>query len=533
MAVTHDGRGLTPTFDLATRPWLKVVGTDGSRREVSLVELFEEAHTIARLDGELPTQDAAILRLLLALSLVAVADDEMDESSSIDRWCTWWRDWTELSEQVLGYLGKHSEEFDLLHPERPFLQQSHLQPAGRLEPGLDRLVPDDGQWFSTRAAGQPLSLSEAARWLVHAQGYTTAGIHTGQQGDPTVKGGKGYPNGFPAWLGNVGLVIWHGSTLAQTILLNLPLGAAPNERVAGWQMQRPVHSVRDPAPGGIARLLVWPSRRIRLHVDADDLVRTVQVSYGDMVTPYNLNWCEPMSAWRLSEAQSKKAKHDVMMPVTHDPTKQVWRQLGSLLATERGRPATAVWLATLLSEQELDGSLPVRMQIVGMQYGPQNSSVETVIDDAVTAPLAALVSGQLTRLLDQGVQLSQQGVGALTLLASRLAQATGSEPERARERAAQGGYAAIDPVFREWMGLLTVPAEADAYLIAWHRLLRRELLRFGQQLVTAAGPSGSRGRKVNGELVSSASAWTAFHTKVLTLTPHAYAQPTAPAKDLS
>ena len=504
-------------------PWLRVVDKSGTPRACNLQEFFLTAPEINRLDGELPTQDAAVLRFLVALVLVAVADEEMDESAALERWTEWWEDWSALADIVLVYIEKHRDEFDLLHPEQPFLQHAELEPAGKLEPGLGRLIPDVSQWFSTRDAARPMTLDEAPRWMLQAQGFSVAGIHTGQKGDDTVTGGRGYPNGFPAWLGNLGLVLWHGENLAQTILLNLPLGMCKNAKRAGWQMDRPLNSVREGFSPTLAELLVWPSRRLKLHVDPGGMIRTVQVSYGDMITPYNLNWCEPMSAWRRSEAQSKKAKHDVMMPVRHDPSKQVWRGLGSVLSRGDGRqrPATATWLDELVTSGALDASMPVRMQIVGMEYGPQNSSVDTIVDDSLVAPLVSLTADSLVRTEDAAVSLAAKGVGALTLLATHLAVATGMPEEPARARAAQAGYAAIDPWFRAWMLTLTDPDATGDYVVSWHRALRRALLQRGQEQIAAAGPAAVRGRKVDGRLVNSATAWASFHAKVCALTPEA------------
>lgn len=517
MPTEDDATSSTNLLDL---PWLRVMDAQGQRRECGLREVVRRAPELVRLDGELPTQDAAVLRFLVALVLVAVADADMDEEAAAEAWAGWWADWSTLAEVVLAYAEAHRDEFDLFHPERPFLQHARLEPAGKLEPGLGRLIPDVAQWFNTRDASRPMAVSEAPRWLLQTQGYSVAGIHTGQEGDDSVKGGKGYPNGFPAWLGNVGLVVWHGETLDQTILLNLPLGAASNETRAGWQVERPVCSVRDGFEPSIAQLLVWPSRRLRLHRDADGLIRTVQVSYGDMITPYNLNWCEPMSAWRRSEQQSKKARHDVMMPVRHDPARQVWRGLGSLLSRHHGhqRPATADWLHTLMQLRLLDPAMPVRMQLVGMEYGPQNSSVDTIVDDSLVAPLAALTTDELVRIEDAAVSQAAKGVGALTQLAADLAVATGTDGDKARDRAAQTGYAAIDPAFRRWMLVLDSPAKVDDYALHWHRILRQVLLQRGQEQVAVAGPAGIRGRKVDDRLVNSATAWARFHAKVLALT---------------
>ena len=54
-------------FNLLDEPWIKVIDGDCRIHEVSLTGLFEHAHDYQDLCGELPTQDFAMLRLLLAV----------------------------------------------------------------------------------------------------------------------------------------------------------------------------------------------------------------------------------------------------------------------------------------------------------------------------------------------------------------------------------------------------------------------------------------------------------------------------------
>ena len=54
-------------FNLLDEPWIRVIDKDCGIHEVSLIGLFERAHVYRDLCGELPTQDFAVLRLLLAV----------------------------------------------------------------------------------------------------------------------------------------------------------------------------------------------------------------------------------------------------------------------------------------------------------------------------------------------------------------------------------------------------------------------------------------------------------------------------------
>ena len=66
-------------FNLLTEPWIRVRLRDNTVREVSLTEALVSAQDYVDLAGEMPTQDAAELRLLLAgipRQKIRLAEDE-------------------------------------------------------------------------------------------------------------------------------------------------------------------------------------------------------------------------------------------------------------------------------------------------------------------------------------------------------------------------------------------------------------------------------------------------------------------------
>ena len=54
-------------FNLLTEPWVRVRLPDNTVQEVSLTDALVHAQEYMDLAGEMPTQDAAMLRLLLAV----------------------------------------------------------------------------------------------------------------------------------------------------------------------------------------------------------------------------------------------------------------------------------------------------------------------------------------------------------------------------------------------------------------------------------------------------------------------------------
>ena len=54
-------------FNLLEEPWIRVLRPDCRVEEVSLRQVLLQAQAYSDLAGELPTQDVAVLRLLLAV----------------------------------------------------------------------------------------------------------------------------------------------------------------------------------------------------------------------------------------------------------------------------------------------------------------------------------------------------------------------------------------------------------------------------------------------------------------------------------
>ncbi|MDY5081288.1 MAG: type I-E CRISPR-associated protein Cse1/CasA, partial [Collinsella sp.] len=79
------------SFNLVDEPWICVRDLGGATREVSLLELFEQASSIKCLANDLPTQDFAILRVLLAVLQRAISPTLDDDDVPAEVWGRLWR----------------------------------------------------------------------------------------------------------------------------------------------------------------------------------------------------------------------------------------------------------------------------------------------------------------------------------------------------------------------------------------------------------------------------------------------------------
>ncbi|MCK7627617.1 type I-E CRISPR-associated protein Cse1/CasA [Streptomyces sp. RS10V-4] len=512
------------SFDLVSRPWLPVQRTDGTVTEVSLLGLFEQAAALRRLVGDVPTQEIALLRLLLA-----IVYDALDGPVAVEDWEDLWLADAPFA-AVPTYLERHRDRFDLFHPERPFYQVAGLRTAkGEIAP-LSRIVADvpvGEPFFAMRRPGvEALPYAEAARWLVHAHTYDTSGIKSAMEGDERGRAGKVYPLGVGT-LGNLGGVFAEGDTLRETLLLNLialeeaRAGAdvAADEDVPVWRRKDPLGpgERKDPpgtvSPAGLRDLYTWQSRRIRLHPEGG-AVTGVVLGYGDplvLAAPWKL---EPMSAWRRNETQEKKqGRSPVYTPLRHDPSKAAWRGLGSLLPArrqtahngQRGAPAEnlrsgiARWFTQVITASEIDPGTLVRLRLVGAVYGTQQSVIDEIVDDSVVLPVITLHEANPVygAAAVDAVKDAEGCVIALGQLAANLARAAGADPTGPATTARDLGFGTLDGPYRAWLKSLLAFPELDSARREWRTTVRRNLLRLSERLLASAGPAADEGRLVD------------------------------------
>lgn len=549
-----------PSFDLVSRPWLPVQCADGSTAELSLRDVFVRAGTVRRLVGDVPTQEFALLRLLLAVLHDAVEGPEDTEA---------WADLWEAEDPFAGvpdYLERHRDRFDLLHPHHPFFQVADLHTEKNEIGPLNRIVadvPNGDPFFSMRQPGPDrLTFAEAARWLVHAHAFDLSGIKSGAVGDPRVKGGKGYPQGV-GWTGNLGGVFAEGRTLRETLLLNLIsadndfLLAEKDDRPA-WRRPPSGPAPIDPAleerrPSGPRDLYTWQSRRVRLHTVGGAVTGAITgavLAYGDPLPVHNKHRREPMTGWRRSAPQEKKlGLPQVYMPRQHDPNRAAWRGLGALLgdrgrsresAEQRGNaekglpPAVVEWLARLSGEGFLPRQGLLRTRIVGAFYGTQQSVIDEIVDDAIVLPVVVLHE-QLPlygRAAVDAVADADEAVKALGHLAGNLATAVGSNPVPATDAARDLGFAALDGPYRRWLRDLGGRPDPEEARGDWQVAVSETVRGLARQLLNGTGPAAAEGRYVQmreggTRWINDAQADLWFRRRLNTVLPKAVARRTA------
>ena len=518
-----------PEFNLLDEPWIPVRLLDGTIADVGLLELLRRTTDIADLACELPTQSIAIQRLVLAVAYrVATPRDTRD-------WARQWEDGAP-TEQMIEYLERWRDRFYLFGGRFPFMQVADLRTAKDSISGLEKLIADvpNGEQFFTTRHGRALACippSEAARWLVHAQAYDPSGIRSGAVGDSQVKGGKGYPIG-PSWCGHLGLVWLKGKDLDETLVLNLiPADAAGLRGVesstewgaCSWEAAEPENAVRGdyslldpsgtPRDVSIPRLLTWHSRRIRLVGDSSGVTGVV-LAQGDKLAPQEMRLYEPQSLWRYSTPQSKKFKTDVYMPRKFEAGRALWRNLPGTLPTvttvqgvDKQPKQEFLPSATLSFHYQLDNALieatypkVMRIQAVGVTYGPQEATFDDIYSDELTLSVAVMrvEREDLSAEIDRQVRLTEEIARDVGTLAANLARAAGESGDGAgdgaRDRAKELFFSAVDTDFRTWLSQVDGHESARDAGRRWERALRQHATDIQAELVRGASSSAIIGR---------------------------------------
>lgn len=518
-----------PEFNLLDEPWIPVRLLDGTIADVGLLELLRRTTDIADLACELPTQSIAIQRLVLAVAYrVATPRDTRD-------WVRQWEDGAP-TEQMIEYLERWRDRFYLFGGRFPFMQVADLRTAKDSVSGLEKLIADvpNGEQFFTTRHGRALACippSEAARWLVHAQAYDPSGIRSGAVGDSQVKGGKGYPIG-PSWCGHLGLVWLKGKDLDETLVLNLiPADAAGLRGVesstewgaCSWEAAEPENAVRGdyslldpsgtPRDVSIPRLLTWHSRRIRLVGDSSGVTGVV-LAQGDKLAPQEMRLYEPQSLWRYSTPQSKKFKTDVYMPRKFEVGRALWRNLPGTLPTvttvqgvDKQPKQEFLPSATLSFHYQLDNALieatypkVMRIQAVGVTYGPQEATFDDIYSDELTLSVAVMrvEREDLSAEIDRQVRLTEEVARDVGTLAANLARAAGESGDGAgdgaRDRAKELFFSAVDTDFRTWLSQVDGHESARDAGRRWERALRQHATDIQAELVRGASSSAIIGR---------------------------------------
>lgn len=513
-------------FNLLDEPWIRVMTEDCTVVERSLMQVLLNSHQYQRLAGELPTQDVALLRLLLAILQTVFyrvdpegEDDPIeDRAAAIRRWQALWNAGHFPVQPIRTYLETWKDRFWLFHPEHPFYQVPAAAvgtkfKASKLNGELSesahkmRLFPlRDGEEKET------LSYAEAARWLVTLIGFDDSASTKKETGTGT------------GWLGDRVNVYAIGENLFETLMLNLVFLKDGRyvwaENIPAWEQPTVTTAKKReiPLPDNQAELLTLQSRRLILSRE-ENRVTGFSSTGGDFFGKEGRAnaFSEQMTLWRAGKTPKNAVPQFVPAPV--DPWRQMWRDFEVILGRREDThiPGVVAWLTELRRKNVIPRKY-VHIASVGVTYDSKKGSIADIISDHLDFQMSLLdAAGELWIVLVGGeIHLIDKVARALGALAEGLYLAQGGQLDGAGKKARQSQrdegmrllYAAVDLPFREWLAHIGAQHGDDENTRAqeqqcWRNIVFRIADNLGREMVRDAGTAAFTGRWIVNEMAET------------------------------
>ena len=502
-------------FNLLDEPWIIVRTRSNETKRLSLLEVFQYAHEIQALAGELPTQDIAIMRLLLAVMHASFIDDRVEDSEdAVDCWMELWKMKKFPFDIIRDYLEQYRDRFWLFHPTQPFYQSAHIvenmvkykagkgkKTSGEIKcKTVARLIGDlfqsdnnvrlfpgrTGKWQET------ITYDEAARWLLHLNAFDDDSAK-----NPTPKG-VGY-------LGKLGLIYIRGDNLFETLMLNFVLADYRDEIFDDTKEESKAYWEKKPVCETIERLIAQPraqkdlltmqSRRILLKREHGKVIGYL-LTMGDYFEKGASLLNETMTTW--------KSDSDDVIPKEHQLECQMWRDfpalVGMLTNANTMQPGVVHWLQYI--KKEMPELQRVKLVVTGAHYDWKSGwqRVDYVYDDlSINASLLDEMNETWIDNIIKVLDKTKEAVKELGKLSRNISDASGDSDENRQNKTAKNacemGYSHLDSLFRNW--LLSVDPQKDTLAVKmaeWLELSKAKILTLGREMIRQCAETAIVGR---------------------------------------
>ena len=522
-------------FNLIDEPWIRVMDSNCNISEVSLKDAILNAHNYKSLSGELPTQDIAVMRLMLAVlhTVFSRADEngnecplEDNEEEAVDRWKALWKKGRFSEKAIDDYFEKWHERFWLFHPERPFGQVAGLTIGTDYDaPKLNGEISESSnkvRFFSMYSGNEKSSLTypQAARWLLYLNAYDDTSSKPTKEGK--AKAGGSLPSPGVGWLGKLGLIYITGNNLFETLMLNLILvneNKVQENQNPLWEQEKVSDAERTEIalPYDLAALYTLQSRRILL-IRKDNKVVSYKLLGGDFFEKENA-FFEPMTVW-----SSPKKDNGVSSPKRHDSSKQMWREFSVLFEEKENKQAGVVrWFKNYLRGKNLiPRSFLLKTSITSVEYGDKDFFVKNVFSDSLTmhAELLSEIGANWRAKIETEIDRCGKLANAIAYLAQNLYVASGGSNSKKDKHYTEIPnvvtsqlYYRFDLPFREWLRSIDpLDDEKQKYdkQLKWQSTARRITELYAQELIAETSETAITGHREGDIIYSSPKAMIIF-----------------------
>ena len=506
-------------FNLLDEKWIRVINKDCSVQEVSITDALIQAHTFSDLAGEMPMQDVAVLRVLLAiLHTVFSRVDELGEerrfqksSDALKRWGALWKMKKFPEEPIRDYLNKYHERFYLFHPERPFWQVKEANVATEYgTKTMNGLVSESNnkfRLFSPRAgsAKDELSYAEAARWLIYTNSYDNSSLKKTKGIEIENNESIG-----PGWLAKLGVVVSKGDNLFETLMLNLVLcneGKLWGEERPIWELEKPRSQQRCkiPQPDNPAELLTLQCRRLLLTRNENKVVGYHRMS-GDFFDSENV-FVEQMTLWKNDSKNTL-----CYYPKIHDTSKQIWREFSTLIGNgdEKTQPGVLSWQKILQKNHILEKERLAkkerlaRFSCSSVEFDSKKSTIVEVYNDELSFCLDILsdVWKEWKGMICTEAHIIEELAQKVNTLEIWLDKAEGIgkkelESKQNKKKLQEQFYFYIDIPFRKWLANGDPEKnQIDEYRNEWRKIEKKIATDLKNEIVQQASITAYIGRTI-------------------------------------
>ncbi len=508
-------------FNLIDEPWVKVMENDCKIREVSLKDAIINAHNYKCLSGELPTQDIAVMRLILAVLHTVFSrvdeegnedtEDKEDEKWATERWKSLWERGSFSKKAIENYFEKWHERFWLFHPERPFGQVVGLANGTEYDsPKLNGEISESGnkvRFFSSYFGNDKseLSYSQSARWLLYLNSYDDTSSKPTKEGK--AKAGGKLPSPGVGWLGKLGLIQLVGNNLFETLMLNLVMinnDIVQNNQNPTWENENISKEERTEIamPDNLAELYTIQSRRIFLNRKGDKIV-SYKLLGGDFFEKENA-FFEPMTVWRTPKDKKGNMTNDPYVPKRHYSTRQMWREF-SVMYNENGHHQAEVlnWYRKYIYADDLiDYNYMIKTRIVSVEYGDKDFFVKNIFSDSLQMHSSILseVGANFRTDIEYEIEKCEEVAKIIGKFASNVYIASGGSNNNTKDihdDAMAQLYYRLDVPFRNWLMKIDPDNIEYGYERQWEKTAKKIALDYAKEISDNVSEAALIGHYIN------------------------------------
>lgn len=553
-------------FNLIDEGWIPVIyKNSGENKTLSIREIFQDADKIKSLSTDSPTQDFAVLRILLAILQTVYSrydyeseiypeiqlDEKFRQKEDIEdseelrdyknnliiTWKKMWENET-FTQCLYDYLDNWHDRFFLFDTDYPFFQvkasdiaEDKINKANASSisgKNINRLISESGNkvaLFSPKYESNNnkaiLSEDEIARWLITFHGY--CGLS-----DKVIFGKEKYKSS-KGWIFDLGGIYLEGNNLFETLMLNM-LIVHPEEEFNG-KIQKPcweyeseellekymtfVNMNTNVSVDNIAELYTLWARAI--HIDPNTNIN--EPFYFNIVKLPDLNhqnqFLEPMTTWRYNKDGDNKG---TFTPRKHQIGQSLWRNFGliSLKADDEDNskaPGIIQWFE--LIKRIIGEDYRVSVKAISMQddgnatsWVPVNEIYDTLnVKEDILTDLDD--DGAVIRI-ENIVEQTKKAVGTYRTFINNIREIRNLESRKFVDDKVEEMYYLIDQPFKDWISSIDSNEQIPDKIIEWRKELKTLILKQADIILKQAGNRDYMGIEKNDKILNIATAYSSF-----------------------